>query len=89
MMVWNCNGSLRTDIRYFEDTLKHTNIAVYTETCQCIDSKFPYVHGYRWLSRSGRVLYKDELRDRVGVVHKDVSARYLWIQIQRGNCKEL
>ena len=50
MTIWNCNGSLRTDVGYFEDTLKNTDIAIYTETHQCMASKLPEVQGYRWES---------------------------------------
>ena len=39
MTIWNCNGSLRTDVRYFEDTLKNTDIAMYTEVHQCMTGK--------------------------------------------------
>ena len=31
------------------------------------------------------VLYKEELHDRVHVVHKDVDARHMWIRIKRGD----
>ncbi len=104
MTVWNCNGSLRIDAGYFGDTLKHTDTAMYTETHQCNGSKLLDVHGYRWESvcrpqprtigstrGSGgvAVLYKNELRDRVCVVHKDVDARYMWIRIQKGHRKKL
>ena len=41
MTIWNCNGSLRTDVGYFEDTFKNTDIAMYTETHQCMASKLP------------------------------------------------
>ena len=102
--IWNCNGSLRTDVGYFEDTLKNTDIAMYTETHQCMASKLPEVQGYRWESicrpqprtrgstrGSGGVamLYKEELHGRVHVVHKDVDARYMWICIKRGDLREL
>lgn len=43
-MVWNCKGSLQIDIGYFEDTLKQTDIAMYTEIHQCIGSKLSNVH---------------------------------------------
>ena len=42
MTIWNCNGSLRTDVRYFEDTFKNTDIAMYTETHQCMASTLRY-----------------------------------------------
>ena len=68
---------------------------MYTETPQCMATELPNVQGYRWESicsyqprtpgstrGSGgvAVLYKKELLDRVHVVHKDIDARYMWIQ---------
>ena len=47
MTIWNCNGSLQTNVGYFEDTFKNTDIAMYTETYQCMGSKLPEVQGYR------------------------------------------
>ena len=104
MTIWNCNGSLQTDVGYFEDTFKNTDIAMYAETHQCMASKLPEVQGCRWESichpqprtpRSTRgsggvaVLYKKELHDRVHLVHKDVDAHYMWIRIKRGDLREL
>ena len=48
-----------------------------------------------WITRKSRdskgvvVLYKKELHDIVHVMQKDVDARYMWIQIKRGNLMEL
>ena len=36
------------DVRYFEYIFKNTNIAMNTGTHQCIASRLPDVHGYRW-----------------------------------------
>ena len=46
MTIWNCNGSLWTDVGYFEDTFKNTDIAMYIETHQGMASKLPNVQGY-------------------------------------------
>ena len=50
MTIWTCHGSLRTDIRHFEDIFKKTDISMYIESRQCINSKLPNVQGYRWES---------------------------------------
>ena len=40
-------------------------------------------------SRRVDVLHKKELHDRVHLVHKDIDAHYMWIEIKRGDLREL
>ena len=47
MTILISNGSLQTDVRYFEDTFKNTDIAIYTKTHQSMASKLTDVQGYR------------------------------------------
>ena len=104
MIIWNCNCSLPTNVGYFEDTFKNKDIARLTQPHQCMSSNLPDVQGCRWelvchpqlwtlgsIRGSGgvAVLYKKELHDRVCVVHKDVDACYMWIQIKRRDLREL
>ena len=49
-MTYRIVIDLSTNAGYFEDTFKNTNIAMYTETHQCMASKLPGVQGYRWES---------------------------------------
>ena len=61
MALWNCNGSLRLDVRAFEDSFKGQDIIFYSETHQAPSQEMPQVLGFTW-----ETVYRPKARSKRG-----------------------
>ena len=97
MAAWNCNGSLKLDAGAFEDSFRGRDIIFYSETHQAPGSTLRKVSRYYWETRWRRevrsiyrgrgsggvmVLFKEELRPLICIVHRDGKARFMWVKIK-------